>query len=156
MCLNSILLDNTPLYADILSVINDYSVGDKSYWKGQFNECIKEINKHSGLVFRLKYNKPYLNLLRREWKLLQQKLNLNTKKKLVDFYLKNGIIEPSEEKSIMRMIKKRIQKVYPTEVYEKKLIVYSPNQELISMYSKYEHYYSNEPSYRFGFIQYMR
>ena len=143
-CLNNILLENTPLYSDIISVINDYSVGNKKYWKGKFQECIGEINKFGCRVFTLRYDKPFQNVWRYEWKRTQKELKLNTKKKIVEYYIQHYIIEAWEEKSMMRMKKERLLNVFVAEMKDKFLVLNRDNYEekKNTMYYQYLEYYS--------------
>jgi len=137
--LNTILLNNTPLYADVLSIINDYSVGDKTYWKGEFQKCIQEINQNGSIVFMIKYEHPFRAVLKYDWKKIQKEQNINTKKKIADYYLRTGIIQDeTQHKKLMRMKKEELLNHY----VERKFLTtyaYFSNKEQVkkTIYWKY-------------------
>jgi hypothetical protein len=140
MCLNSILLDNTPLYADILSVINDYSVGDKSYWKGKFNSVVSQINQCGHLVWLEKYDESRVSMLNWEFKQIVKSEKLNTKKKLIEWYIENGYLSNFNTKEFMRMKKKDIISYY-SKTNKCFFANYQANKN--NIYFKYLSYYND-------------
>jgi hypothetical protein len=81
---------------------------------------------------------------RYEWKKTQKELKLNTKKKIVEYYIQHYIIEAWEEKSMMRMKKERLLNVFVAEMKDKFLVLNRDNYEekKNTMYYQYLEYYS--------------
>jgi len=113
MSVNKLILDKTPLYADIISLINDFTIGNHTYWKKQFNSVIKQINYHGLDVWNVKYDmKMRCSLIERDWKMICRDRNIKTKKDIVNYMIKAKTITEDEFKSTMRMKKNEIIKFH--------------------------------------------
>jgi len=83
------MLKQCGMYSDVLSVISDYSVGDKKYWKSKFTACIKHINRKEQ-VFMCKYSQIKSLYIYQLKKTLKEK-KMTTKKKMLEYFMMNNI-----------------------------------------------------------------
>ncbi len=83
------MLKQCGMYSDVLSVISDYSVGDKKYWKSKFTDCIKHINRKEQ-VYMCKYNQVKSLYIYELKKTLKEK-KMTTKKKMLEYFSMNNI-----------------------------------------------------------------
>ena len=53
----NVLLNQCGIYTDLIRIVNDYTVGEKSYWKGKYESVVSELNfelkKESYIYFRV-------------------------------------------------------------------------------------------------------
>lgn len=129
---NSILLNNTPIIEDLISLINDFTVGDNTYWKGKYDDVMKELyiktewgekpyllfneknvkgrkNGESSRIDIEMYGNPIWN--GREYytdmfKRIMKKEKLKTKKDICDYYEKVGLFSYRLEKKEAMRLKK--------------------------------------------------
>lgn len=83
------MLKQCGMYSDVLSVISDYSVGDKKYWKSKFADCIKHINRKEN-VYMCKYSQVKSLYIYKLKKTLKEK-KMTTKKKMLEYFMMNNI-----------------------------------------------------------------
>lgn len=128
---NSILLNNTPIIEDLISLINDFTVGDNTYWKGKYDDVMKDLYTRTEwgekpyLLFNEKNVKDDEYLLYTidndivwnpiwngheyytdMFKTIMKKEKLKTKKDICDYYEKVGIFWfPLARKKSMRLKK---------------------------------------------------
>lgn len=113
MSVNRLFLDKTPLYADIISLVNDFNVGNQSYWKNNFNSVIEQINRHGLDVWNVKYDiKKRMPLVDRDWKLICRDRKIKTKKDIVNYMVLTKTIREDEVKQVMKMKKDKIIKYH--------------------------------------------
>ena len=61
----NVLLNQCGIYTDLIRIVNDYTVGEKSYWKGKYESVVSELNfelkKESYIYFRVDTFQARLN-----------------------------------------------------------------------------------------------
>ena len=61
----NVLLNQCGIYTDLIRIVNDYTVGEKSYWKGEYESVVSELNfelkKESYIYFRVDTFQARLN-----------------------------------------------------------------------------------------------